>query len=102
MLSLPPPSLSLSHSLSLSPPPLSPPATAPALTSSLPQDRASSGRSKPMPATTTCMVRAIWQNYFHAMDGAEKAAAAAAEAEAAEAAAAGECQECLCVCVGGA
>jgi class 3 adenylate cyclase len=34
-----------------------------------------------MPATTTSMVRSIWQNYFYAMDGQEKAAAAAAAAE---------------------
>lgn len=38
-----------------------------------------------MPATTTTMVRSVWQNYFYAMDGAEKAAAA--EAAAAEEAA---------------
>lgn len=36
-----------------------------------------------MPATTTTMVRSIWQNYFYAMDGQEKAAAAEAEAAAA-------------------
>lgn len=41
-----------------------------------------------MPATTTSMVRSIWQNYFYAMDGQEQAAAAAAAAAAAEAAAA--------------
>lgn len=29
-----------------------------------------------MPATTTAMVRSVWQNYFYAMDGQEKAAAA--------------------------
>jgi hypothetical protein len=33
-----------------------------------------------MPATTTGMVRSVWQNYFYAMDGQEKAAAAAEEA----------------------
>jgi hypothetical protein len=38
-----------------------------------------------MPATTTAMVRSVWQNYFYAMDGQEKAAAAAAEAAAAAA-----------------
>jgi hypothetical protein len=37
-----------------------------------------------MPATTTSMVRSIWQNYFYAMDGQEKAAAAAAAAAAEE------------------
>lgn len=32
------------------------------------QDRASSARAKPMPATATTMVRSIWQNYFYSMD----------------------------------
>lgn len=49
------------------------------------QDRASSGRPKPMPATTTQMVRSIWQNYFNALQEQgqkqqEEAAAAAAAA----------------------
>lgn len=32
------------------------------------QDRASSARAKPMPATATSMVRSIWLNYFYSMD----------------------------------
>uniref|UniRef100_A0A383WCP9 Cytosine-specific methyltransferase n=1 Tax=Tetradesmus obliquus TaxID=3088 RepID=A0A383WCP9_TETOB len=52
------------------------------------KDRAASGRAKPMPATATTMVRAIWQNYFSALEEAGKKDAAAAAAAAAEAAAA--------------
>ncbi|KAF6265105.1 hypothetical protein COO60DRAFT_1470199 [Scenedesmus sp. NREL 46B-D3] len=58
------------------------------------KDRASSGRAKPMPATATTMVRAIWQNYFSALEEAGKkdaaAAAGAAAQDGADAAAAGE------------
>lgn len=71
---------------SLSSPPLAPPRAGsprPPPPPPISQDRAAGGRSKPMTATATTMVRAVWQSYF-TVAGAGALVAEAGEVEAGE------------------